>query len=1007
MSSSPALDAELVHKARSLLAASGIDLSNERVVRAILAQPCDLFSPLGNAAASSTPGAAAANPTAPVPAQGPPPASAAEAENPGLREYLAEAVRLRKYEPPPARAFTPEEIAAKRNAINHKTKVHALIDHPFGAVVEYPQTGTAAGEIIAHRFPVDPERPFMPYHSFQYSLGGNCGAHDAKCSLINEDGKPVECKVYSYQCTGVRACSFHGDNASGRAEGQHSHSFTSPSRQAALREAQMRTHEATASDAEREVFMRTLAFYCSVQHDGCTVAGEGAAEPSEAGTGPHHDVRAPLKSRCSGKLVLKTDRNGKSFIRCEHWATTQRTHLEYRNLQDYDISYLTALIDDDADAIQEHEQHAATKGYGPLAPCDHTRSCRSQAQRCPTWHRTKDCLTRGNMLEEPHSCESKFRIYVPNDLYTNPNIVVTCIGPHSHAAPERSMTPPPFREAFKSMLSSMDWRLADATPLRVVQDGGFMSSFRRALRWTDPRDPTLSELHPSLGNLDHAGYIIDKIRSTSTFPCGTDFEGAQHMYRQQLDGPEEQRYVRFAEAVPIPGRKDPVRLIVCMSPEQSRALSQQKRVQTDIAFNRVKGFLEFEMVAWDAVNSQSITLCRAFTECQSAEAHFALFRIIFQIMKDDTGCGVRFRHIHGDGLEIWTADEHKGQALGLGMFAVEVAREVQTADPYEPDKRICDLTPYEHLARFFRLCIVHFKRNVRQLVQKGEVTDPQVIDAMYSLAATQPHRDFKRATDIIRAGNTKARNWLYDKEVLAPFALPALYQPLSKIPLHIWLAGASTSNGVEQAHRNVNRDGKGLPLVGGIQRGMHHDVREARSGAVARTENIQKRYRPATHALRQNRTLQRHANVSSKKRAREDENTATLHAKVRTLEARVSESANAFQRALTSGDQGAASTAAQYLHGYEAQLAAETAAFHLASARGTGSLPLSPLRNNGQLYHITVPSSSSHEVPVHKRARLEGPTSFGSMPFLPPASAFALPDYDLFQFPYGTFPGET
>lgn len=55
------------------------------------------------------------------------------------------------------------------------------------------------------------------------------------------------------------------------------------------------------------------------------------------------------------------------------------------------------------------------------------------------------------------------------------------------------------------------------------------------------------------------------------------------------------------------------------------------------------------------------------------------------------------------------------------------------------------------------------------------------------------------------------------------FALPALYQPNSLIPLEIWKASPTTTNGNEQAHRNVNRDGVGLTLLGGIMRGFHYD----------------------------------------------------------------------------------------------------------------------------------------------------------------------------------------
>lgn len=96
-------------------------------------------------------------------------------------------------------------------------------------------------------------------------------------------------------------------------------------------------------------------------------------------------------------------------------------------------------------------------------------------------------------------------------------------------------------------------------------------------------------------------------------------------------------------------------------------------------------------------------------------------------------------------------------------------------------------------------------------------------------------------------------DWLKDKEC---FALAALYQPLSKIPLEIWRAGKSNTNGVEQKHRDVNRDGVGLTLLGGVWRGMQHDIREDKHIALVVEEDIHRRYRPSVPAFREIRSVQ-------------------------------------------------------------------------------------------------------------------------------------------------------
>ncbi|EJD54155.1 hypothetical protein AURDEDRAFT_157408 [Auricularia subglabra TFB-10046 SS5] len=141
---------------------------------------------------------------------------------------------------------------------------------------------------------------------------------------------------------------------------------------------------------------------------------------------------------------------------------------------------------------------------------------------------------------------------------------------------------------------------------------------------------------------------------------------------------------------------------------------------------------------------------------------------------------------------------------------------------------------------------------------------------MYSLASTQPHPDFERTLATIRAGGPKAQSWLRDKE---GFAIRALYHPESKIPLAVWRAGKSNSNGVEQKHRNINRDGKHLSMLGGIQLGMQHDTREQRSGEVVISEGIHPRYRPATDGMREERSLVRKVR-SDKRKLASDENSA-------------------------------------------------------------------------------------------------------------------------------------
>ncbi|EJD54157.1 hypothetical protein AURDEDRAFT_157410 [Auricularia subglabra TFB-10046 SS5] len=661
--------------ARSPLARAGVDARNDASILAVLddaskAEPRDLFSPAT-----------------------PPPPNDSSHSHP-LPDYISAALRLRSYEPAQARVFTEREIREGRNSVTTKTTAHAIIEHPFGAVVEFPETGAVEGQSIAHRFAIDPEHPCMPHHSIQYSTGTTVhGMHEANCRLIRTDKQPVKCKVYSYTCSSVRSCTFKGV---GEMLQHESHSFTSPSRQAAERLASHVGNTVTLSP-DALVFSKTLAFFSALCKHGCSLKddplyADDSDDPEPAN--PHWDARAKPRRTCSGELRVRENYFGQMVIQCEHRSATDKSHLRLGNLQDYDTEYLKALLRGETAAIREHEESAAARGYGPLVTCNQVRSCRSQSQHC------YGSLGPGCM-SQAQKCGAKFSVYVPVDLADNPHVIMLCTNPHSHAPPERSMTPPAFRDAFQKMLKEMEWRLADATPRRAQLDSGFMNALRHALSWTDTRNPTLSDLHPSLQNLDHVAYLIDRVRKPS-FPFGTDFDGARHLFETQQNGPPDEQYVRYVGETAIPGEK-PAKIVICMSRAQSRRFLAARRPEIDSAYNRVHGWVEFEMEEWDISTSQSVTLCRAFVSSQSAAAHHALFREIFRIVEQDTGQALHFRHLHGDGIEIVTADEHKGQAKGFGLALVDVAQGMVEFDEFEPEKRLCDLTPYDHLARIYSL----------------------------------------------------------------------------------------------------------------------------------------------------------------------------------------------------------------------------------------------------------------------------------------------------------------
>ncbi|KAF8187531.1 hypothetical protein BJ912DRAFT_926768 [Pholiota molesta] len=441
-----------------------------------------------------------------------------------------------------------------------------------------------------------------------------------------------------------------------------------------------------------------------------------------------------------------------------------------------------ALLGADNEVISLFENEAKLLGYGPLVPCTYMASASAQKALCPYWHRfSSNQLRRGSMKrcldEGTKACQATFSIFEPNNLSACPFILIICKGPHTHVNPFPVKTPPSIYMIFSSLLLNMGWRLADATPRNIMLDSGFMKGLRQHLAWMDDcREPVLSDLHPSLGNSDHVRRYINSLR-VKLFPRGTGFEGAQLLVDQQLLGPEELQY-NFSS------------LSACLT-------------------------------QYSSTSGRSLRLKRGtWIGCDSAEAHLILFTRIFEIAERDTGSHVQFKHIHGDGFLTWIADAHMGQALQLCM---ELDGYCSLETPF---CRLSTLSPYDHLRRFFRQCIAHFKRKIQEL---GSHISPEVKAAMLSLASAEPHPDLDGAFKIIENGGPKAKAWLKDKRVTNKFALAGLCQPLSLIPLDVWKASPSTTNGNEQSHRNINRDGVNLTILGGIMLGMQYDFRATAS----------------------------------------------------------------------------------------------------------------------------------------------------------------------------------
>ncbi|KAJ6453265.1 hypothetical protein DFH09DRAFT_964017 [Mycena vulgaris] len=739
---------------------------------------------------------------------------------------------------------------------------------------------------------------FPPARNFVYSQGepkGSTGRKPVFCDiLVNSDGNKVACKESHSTCTLIRP-------------------HVSASREEIterLRQAQFdrERHSSTRS----VLFQKTLAYFVALSKQGC---GAPPYEPTtyfgveleqrQAWLLQRDKIRRGhiSKPSCEGRLLFQYDSRGNAFIRCEHY--NRKTNIDHlvdwdagRGL--YDTAYLEALFSGDPVSIADFEEDGLSlSATGPLAVCSSLANFSSVKVNCPNEHRDET----GNLALLPMKhleCRSKFRVFEPFEEFRNECswVLVVCHGAHTHPIPLPMKTPPHVRDEIFELLKTLDHDLPDLTPRRFLRHPATDAFLRKRLPGV--LSPTLLDLHSSFGNRDHIrAYILQA--QENIFPKGTGWDGLLHM-KQQQDRylPPEDAYIRYMEEIPSlgtdyepaddddPEEADadpsvPFRIAICMAKEGSLRLLKAKFLQSDIAFQRVVGFKEFELGALERDSRTTIVYCRIFLNRQTAAAHQIIFQKIHEIVFADTGENLKWRHlhsatIHGEtGILHFVVDQHGGQAKGLGLYLKSVAQElVGKYDLHESHRLLTSLDEYDHLFRLIRLCTSHVFRNIK----KANVSEI-VRNLMRSLVCMQ-HPDWDSTVRRIQIeGGPAAANWVADK-IRSKFAFPAMCWEKSFIPKSIWQVGDNTSNIIESVHADADREGVSCTLVGGVKKGLHLDSLKMKTLGNWERTGIRPSYARGHISESTTRSLKRKANHHHKSLFRQDSRIEAQNKRLRT-----------------------------------------------------------------------------------------------------------------------------
>ncbi|KAK7047447.1 hypothetical protein VNI00_006678 [Paramarasmius palmivorus] len=781
----------------------------------------------------------------------------------------------------PSRRFvfsrTAEDSPTKIET-NARASTRSICDKLYyyenGAYIEYPETSKNG---IGYLIKCDPDNWHSPFEDIAYSLGGRKSVKGNTKPLRHRliGNGNIDC-VHRYKtCEGIKACPFTDPE---EVKAPHLVASRELIQERLLRDYELRQEDDCPS---REVFEKTVAFVQSLQRVGCLLDQDEdpvAYAPTEeqAILDQHHEVLrrgyTPSKPHCPGRIIASEDQRGFLVVKCEFHSDNCRLHFYQVVDESLNSTYVHAVLSGDKETAKHIEENVASElSVGPgTNACKWVANHSSQRKNCPYAHRDPTTGVLFCPKMDTVECDVKFHTYTPTEEFRDqfPYTLLIVRGTHTHLPPLPTKTPPRLRAQILGLLGSMTEELSELTPRRLLRHPLICSHLKMV--FPDKPNATLGDLHPSLANHSHIRSFIKTVKN-EVFPEGTGWEGkldtlftvasfnksilgALHLYEVQMQTfPVESQYIRHIQQfsnqelqdVECTG-SDGLHLIVCMSREGSLRLQKTRYGQSDISFKRINGiWLEFIIAGRDRLTNAAVVFCRVYVTLQSAAAHFRIFQTVENIVRGDTGLPIKWRHLYASSnnevdqeglLLMWTGDQDGGQAKGLGMHLQSIAQTLPGYDLYEPQRKLSDLGPYEHLHRLFRVCNVHFARNIRKCPVSRRVRN-----AMSSLACIE-HSDWEGTLQLIRTeGGRAGIDWLENK-IQSQFALQAICWKQSKIPLYVWKAGDSNDNLVEASHANVNLEGKSCTLVGGIESGRRFDFNRMGLLQVYETVGIRRSY---------------------------------------------------------------------------------------------------------------------------------------------------------------------
>ncbi|PKY51330.1 hypothetical protein RhiirA4_546495 [Rhizophagus irregularis] len=426
---------------------------------------------------------------------------------------------------------------------------------------------------------------------------------------------------------------------------------------------------------------------------------------------------------CNGSPKLSEGSSTKYFIGCNGWKSGE-SHRYLRIPLNVNIERLKELFQNYNFYANSTEEDSTSNTA--LDSCYTVLPYNSKNKKCYFPHKfSNNTVTDGGLIiHKP--CQVRFYCITPLDLEKCPYIVIISKGVHAHPPPPPVKIPINLVEDLQSIMN--DENLSNLTARKFLTKPTLLTYLNGL---------SLNSIHPSLNNQSKVNYLIAK-EKRSKHPHGQNILGTVHEFMKNKD--LNDAYIRKIEFFQI--------LVLCMRKEQSFALLDLSYFEIDMAYKRIQGEIkEWDLVAYVENFQKTLTFARVFTNNKSADAYQNIFAAVFSVVKEDTNSEICFHHIDGKGIGCILADAHPGQALGISLLIY-----LNNRYPY--------LSAIEHLKHIYKICLIHFNRNIRQ---KSEIPT-EIKKMMYAIPHLETKAEVLNVLEQIKLiQNKQAIDWVNDK----------------------------------------------------------------------------------------------------------------------------------------------------------------------------------------------------------------------------------------------------